>query len=452
MSFVKASLNRMLNHLTDRDRIGLVGFATGVREIMAPAMMTAENKEKFRQAVDVLTPQSTTNLSGGLFRGVEQMTGATKGALNRIMLFTDGLANCGVCNAEELSSALIGSLKNHSVANITVSCFGYGNDVDTEFLEALARIGKGNYYHIDKPDNAPRAFGKELGGLLSTVAQNIRIRLTPKPDVKLHEVLNDFTVSPDGDSTIIEIEDIFSEEKKHIVVHLGVPAISEAVAARPFKVCDINIAYVDIVGDGQQSEDLKAKINVAKNGNVQDKPNSDVEEQIAVLKAAQAIQQATLLADSGDYSGAQQVMFCAAEAVRDTQAFAAGSELLHGLAQETHMYANSVSEAGSYGRSKRTIKSARRTYGRARSSGGAKSMFDTKSVGDMADNFGKGITDVNPDIVQMGATDDSSQQVHYTGYEPNAVFSPAPALEDSLKKKEEPEKKSLHKIRTKRSF
>ena len=387
IEFVRASLHKMLDHLTERDRMGLIGFTRGVREIMAPALMTTGNKEKFRAAIDTLEGRLTTNLSGGLFRGLEQMIGGVEGALNRIMLFTDGLANEGVTGIEQLSSALLGSLKSHAVKNITVSCFGYGQDVSTEFLETLARVGKGNYYHIDKPDNAPRAFAKELGSLLSTFAQNIRVELLPKTDVELLEVLNDFDVTPEGDKTVVAIDDILSEEKRHVVVKLKVPALTNGVAARPFKACDVVVIYHNAVTGEQCTNELKAKIEAVKAEDVQTKPDPDVEEQIAILKTADAVAQATIAADQGDYARAAFVMQEVQSEIKGTQAFTAGSEIAQGLFAETQVLCNSVSNQQTYAATSNSVRAARTSYGRGRSTSGKKSFFDNSTQRGMVEDF-----------------------------------------------------------------
>jgi hypothetical protein len=47
----------------------------------------------------------------------------------------------------------------------TVSAFGYGDDADQDLLRELSELGKGNYAHVQSPEEALTAFAHELGGL-----------------------------------------------------------------------------------------------------------------------------------------------------------------------------------------------------------------------------------------------------------------------------------------------
>ena len=60
----------------------------------------------------------------------------------------------------------------------------------------------------------------ELGGLISTYAQNVRVELTPTTDVEIVEVLNDLNVRNEKGVTLIEADDLLSGQEYAIVVKL----------------------------------------------------------------------------------------------------------------------------------------------------------------------------------------------------------------------------------------
>ncbi|MDX5194356.1 hypothetical protein IGO00_24620, partial [Salmonella enterica subsp. enterica serovar Weltevreden] len=85
-------------------------------------------------------------------------------------------------------------------------------------LSELAKRGGGNYAFIKNPDEALSAFGKELGGLLSTYAQDIVLDLAPHNGHKIEEVLSDVSVEEKDQKVVIKLGDLLSEEERHVVI------------------------------------------------------------------------------------------------------------------------------------------------------------------------------------------------------------------------------------------
>lgn len=59
--------------------------------------MTKDNKATCQAKIKSITDGSSTNLSGGLLKGLEQVSSRTgdKNEVASVLLFTDGLANYG---------------------------------------------------------------------------------------------------------------------------------------------------------------------------------------------------------------------------------------------------------------------------------------------------------------------------------------------------------------------
>lgn len=118
--------------------------------------------------------------------------GEDEKTITSVLLLTDGRANEGISRSEELISAYkeIAAKK----PNCTLFTFGYGNDHDDKLLKNLSEHGKGIYYcmlpglvidctdshsDVEKEDDIPSAFADCLGGLISVVAQNLKLTFTP---------------------------------------------------------------------------------------------------------------------------------------------------------------------------------------------------------------------------------------------------------------------------------
>jgi Ca-activated chloride channel family protein len=195
----------------------------------------------------------------------------------------------------------------------TVSCFGYGTDADQELLADLAKAGEGNYAFIKNPDQALTAFGKELGGLLSTYAQNIVLNLALHNGHKIGEVLSDVDVTEKDKKVVVKLGDILSEERRHVVIAFKLSEQTQALP-RDMNVLDIAVEY-DLLDDGKRQhrqEELKAKIRFVKPGEEQEKPDPEVDKIVGMAQLAKTQIASEEHAKRGDYAGAQAVMNVAA--------------------------------------------------------------------------------------------------------------------------------------------
>ena len=171
---MKQSVQTLVDHLSEKDQLGLVIFSTGVEKLASAKPCTADRKAELKERIAKLYAQNTTNISGATLLGFELLK-AVDGNINRVLLFTDGHANVGVTSIEGLTE-----LVQKRPAGLSLSTFGYGTDHDPELLMSMAKAGSGNFYYIDNPDNIASAFAQELGGLLTCYAQNVSLKVTPK--------------------------------------------------------------------------------------------------------------------------------------------------------------------------------------------------------------------------------------------------------------------------------
>ena len=93
-----------------------------------------------------------------------------------ILLLSDGQANEGVVQPHQLA-ALLSVHRRKCLVKYSVNCFGYGTDADTTMLRAVAESGDGLYYFIERDVEVAEAFASCLGGLVSTVAHQLRLEL-----------------------------------------------------------------------------------------------------------------------------------------------------------------------------------------------------------------------------------------------------------------------------------
>lgn len=385
IDYAKRTLAKLIDQMTERDTLGIAAFATEVFEVTKPEKMTPEAKERARTAVSQLRSLGSTNLSGALLKAYELTKGAGAEGIVRSLLFTDGQPTEG----EQRHNVLIKMAEDHKPKNGGLSTFGFG-DYDAELLDQMARKGGGNCHHIDSPEAIGPAFGKELGGLLTCVAQNVKITVTGKPGVRLIEVLNDLDVdaATDQSHATIQMDDVYSEEVRRLVLKIEVPAVEKG--ERPFKLGDIKVEYVDLVSKEQRDVEIPFKVQYVEKDLVQKDPDKEVLDHVACQEARKAQEEAMALASAGNYSGAQ-----ARVQVAMVMCSQLGTSLGHKMASDLgghvmkRLSADRFHDGGEH-----YLHANARSYGAGRTmSAGTEDMFGTEAQLGMAKSFAGGDND-----------------------------------------------------------
>jgi Ca-activated chloride channel family protein len=311
MEAAKQSLQKLVDHLKPDDTLGVVVFDSTVDIVFEPMKMTAENKGVAKQKISQIQSRSATNLSGGLFKALDFLKGMEKaeGRVRKCLVFTDGQANNGISDPKQLAEAAL-----EYRAGIGISSFGYGRDHNAELLSEISQDG--SFYFIETPDKILHAFGTELGGLVSTFAQNVELRLTPGEGVQIDEVLNDLTVNQDGGQTpgttpstavIVTCDDLLADLEYHVVVRLKTDS-RKNLHPRDTTLVTAKAKFVNLVSKQPQEETCALKVRFVKPEEADTEDDKKVMHEVAIQTTANAVAQAAVLANSGQYIQAQNMM------------------------------------------------------------------------------------------------------------------------------------------------
>jgi Ca-activated chloride channel family protein len=290
----------LVGRLRARDELALIAYDDRVR-MLAP--LAPVERSRLESAIARLAPGGTTNLSGGWMRGLEQLERAPGDGARKILLLTDGLANVGVTDA----GALAGLAEQARGRGVGTTTIGVGADFDEDLLEAMADAGGGNYHYAETPDSAPAIFASEFDALSRLVAQNVSVEIRPAPAVEVVEILNRYPAVGVAGGIQIELGDAYGGERRRLVFSLHVPHMA---ALGPAKVADLVLRYVS-VGDeiAQHEVTIPVAVNlVSADEAAAAAPDLAVREEVLVLRAAQARDEAIRRADAGDHLGAEEVL------------------------------------------------------------------------------------------------------------------------------------------------
>ncbi len=310
IAYAKRSVDKLIDHLAPTDYCGLVQFSMDAQVLQRPMKVTADNKAILKRAVADLHQGNATNIADALLKGLElgNKLDLPGDVIVRVVLFTDGQANRGP--ATDLAGLV--KLLEANLGSCTASAFGYGADADQNLLGELAKKGSGNYAFVQNPDDALTAFGKELGGLLSTHATNLLLNVTANGEHEITDVVSDVDSEEEkiGQGVRIKIPDILAEEVRHIVLGVKLKA-QKAGGPRAVNVFTVKAGW-DILDANSKKErkgdETKAKTQFVKEGEESKTPSPELDKIVSLAQVVRAQLEAEDMAKKGNFTGAVKRM------------------------------------------------------------------------------------------------------------------------------------------------
>ena len=179
LGLVKRALRLLVRELRPTDSVGIVVYGERGRVLLEPT--TVSERDHILDAIERLAPGGSTNVEEGLVLGYEMASSHyMPGAINRVILCSDGVANVGRTGPE----SILEQIRKHAEQDIALSTVGFGmgnyNDV---LMERLADDGNGNYAYVDTLAQAQRVFVQNLSSMLQVIAQDTKVQVDFNPEV-----------------------------------------------------------------------------------------------------------------------------------------------------------------------------------------------------------------------------------------------------------------------------
>ncbi|MDY7100285.1 MAG: von Willebrand factor type A domain-containing protein [Actinomycetota bacterium] len=174
---VRQALGVLVRELRPTDEVAIVVYGSDSRVLLEHTPLA--DGARVLDAIDRLEVDGSTNAEEGLRIGYREATAAfVDGAVNRVVLASDGVANVGNTG----SDSILATIAEHARDGIDLVTLGFGlgnyNDV---LMEQLADDGDGFYAYVDTAREAERLFRHDLTGTLVTVARDAKVQVTFDP-------------------------------------------------------------------------------------------------------------------------------------------------------------------------------------------------------------------------------------------------------------------------------
>jgi Ca-activated chloride channel family protein len=326
---VREAIRQALAMLRPEDRFSLVVYDDRIDVIVGSTPSSAEARRNAERQLAGIDARGSTDLSGGWLTGCEQVAmHLDANSAGRCLVLTDGLANRGITDHDEL--------KRHAEElrkrQIVTSTFGVGSDFDENLLQKMAAAGGGNSYYIERNVQILDYLTSELGEALEVVARDTAIEVVLPAGVKAAP-LNEYAHTRVGNSMRVNLGEIVSGQEISIVLRLDFP-------------------------EGKESEQLSAEFCLSDRDRVFDSPpvsvvwrfadhqsndkqprDREVDRAVAELYAARARDEALALNRAGNFHEARAILLRTAHKIEE---YAADDSALRSLAaalvQEEHEF------------------------------------------------------------------------------------------------------------------
>ncbi len=295
-----------VDQMLPTDRLSVVTFDDRIDVLFPSEPVT--NKPLLKDLISRVAARGSTALHEAWVRGgitvTEQMLDQ---GINRVILVTDGLANIGITNTDEIVGQAMGLYQR----GVSTSTIGIGADFNEDLLMPMAQSGGGNAWHVVEPEDMQHIFQVELEGLILQFAHTVSLGLIPADGVRVVDLLNDFELTETGRYRLPNMQ---GGSPLDIVVQLKIDAQEVGTEMR---LLDLRLGFTP--QDARNAEVLKQAHTVRFVTQPEFErlaENPEVVKAVQFLMNARARNEAMRRMDHGDYFGAESVLF---EAARNTE-------------------------------------------------------------------------------------------------------------------------------------
>lgn len=252
----KISAKMIVERLKEKDILSLVVFNADVQTLILQEAITSDRTELIRR-IDSISTNGSTNLSGALLKGIELLGNSkTEESINRLLLLTDGCANTGITDPDQLVSIAKVAKVSSSIITTTL---GFGDDFNEDLLIEMAKHSTGNFYYIEHADDAPKHFAEELHGIQQLVAQNISVTVSPAEYVGGVVQVTGHPQIKKEKELFIELGDAVADEEKRLLVTYK---LSEIKSEGEIPIAELTVKYTELGENTATIKSVSQKISI----------------------------------------------------------------------------------------------------------------------------------------------------------------------------------------------
>ena len=241
----KQAAMQLIDQLTPQDTLALIEFDDRVT-VLFPSQHVVD-RQALKAQVQRIEPGGSTALYAGVEAGGKQLLEIESRTerINRVILLSDGLANVGPSSTSALKS--LG--RSLSRQGVSVSTIGVGDDYNEDLMAGLAEASDANYYYVQDAEKLPEIFAKELGGLQTVTARNVKVAIACGDGVEPIDLIGRPEKFADR-KAVVEFSSFASGQNRYLFLRCRVKA-NEAISQ--MELASVKVTYRDEVNGSEEA-------------------------------------------------------------------------------------------------------------------------------------------------------------------------------------------------------
>ena len=328
--YVKQAATALLDRLKPGDRFSLITYNNQAR-----VLIPSQGIDKLWQArnlINQIRPTGATNLYDGLRTGYNQLNRhCSYLTLNRVILFSDGMANRGITSAQRMGRLV----QRMAARGISLSTFGVGLDFNEDLLASLSEDGRGMYYYVDQSSDIDTFLTQEFYKAGRTVATDIIVTVELPPGLLVSQVMAN-RYEQLGSSVMMYGGDLAAGERRRFQIRLQPDQGQHGLC----KEVRVKVSYSPSGSKQQLMTTLTTRLYYDHDRHrISAYRHDGISERSAFFEAHYARARAAQAVDQGDLNKALQILSRADEKITPMAKF---SPRLRQVQQEIRSYANAL--------------------------------------------------------------------------------------------------------------
>lgn len=293
----KACAIMMVEQMHSDDRIAIVTYHSEP-ELVVPSTPCA-NKQEIISRIRRVNSGGATALHAGWLLGSEEVAkNKTENSLNRVLLLSDGQANEGLTDIEQIKS----QCAQLADAGVTTSTYGLGHHFNETLMIQMAGSGLGQGYYGETAEDLADPFREEFALLLNTIATNLKLKAETPGLVRL-KLMNNFRKADNGWA----MPDIAAGGEGWALFKLAIKR--DDIGEYPLEVLRCVLSYIDKEGNQHTTEPVKLILEpLSPNAFEAVSEDEKVKSRIAEMLVASYQQEAREAAQSGDWERVDRIV------------------------------------------------------------------------------------------------------------------------------------------------
>ncbi len=305
LDIVKNTVSNFLGLFDSNDYLSVVTFDGTVCVDLPMSRIGDLVIPDVRKIIANITLGGSTNLEAGYRAGLAEAISGPTGMESTVFLLSDGHANNGVSDPEELGQLAAAATEHY----VKTSSIGIGDAYDERALVALSNTGRGDHFAAITLDEAVQGLNAQVDSILNRTISNLTLSITGEGQFSnLRSRTSQYVVAlknQNGGSDVV-LGDLGSLEERNFVFEVELGAAEQVSIDGALT---LRWSYLDLTTGQEHSGAKRFELKVVDEADwVEPARDEDIALELAALRAEDAKEEAIRLMRLGQDDEARRVM------------------------------------------------------------------------------------------------------------------------------------------------